>query len=239
MGDSKLFQFFYLLFVDIFKESGQIKDKVFVFFFQPPNGIKEFFYSFFFHDSSEIQKMDTAVIRVRFHFVFFQVNSRTGQNNLTICRYDVSFAKFAGVFFIFKKDIFYFSESDSIQYRNKSGQYWFLECSSKSLYVGIIGNLFATAEQTHIDIWFNGLCKHKVRADFLQKPLIVPQQLCLGKRIHATSVHGYGNTLDSHFPKIFFMPDKWHGKNHFMLFLQGFHQFFAKLPEHIRMIGYN
>lgn len=112
-------------FVDIFKESGQIKDKVFVFFFQPPNGIKEFFYSFFFHDSSEIQKMDTAVIRVRFHFVFFQVNSRTGQNNLTICRYDVSFAKFAGVFFIFKKDIFYFSESDSIQYRNKSGQYWF------------------------------------------------------------------------------------------------------------------
>ena len=93
--------------------------------------------------------------------------------------------------------------------------------------------------QTHIDIWFNGICKHKVRADFLQKPLIVPQQLCLGKRIHATSVHGYGNTLDSHFPKIFFMPDKWHGKNHFMLFLQGFHQFFAKLPEHIRMIGYN
>ncbi len=47
---SKLFQFFYLLFVDIFKESGQIKDKVFVFFFQPPNGVKEFFYSFFFHD---------------------------------------------------------------------------------------------------------------------------------------------------------------------------------------------
>ena len=52
-------------------------------------------------------------------------------------------------------------------------------------------------------------------------------------------VHRYGNTLDSHFPKIFFMSDKWHGKNHFMLFLQCFHQFFAKLPEHIRMIGYN
>lgn len=98
-------------FVDIFKESGQIKDKVFVFFFQPPNGIKEFFYSFFFHDSSEIQKMDTAVIRVRFHFVFFQVNSRTGQNNLTICRYDVSFAKFAGVFFIFKKTYFTFRKA--------------------------------------------------------------------------------------------------------------------------------
>ena len=40
-------------------------------------------------------------------------------------------------------------------------------------------------------------------------------------------------------PNIFFMSDKWHGKNHFMLFLQCFHQFFAKLPEHIRMIGYN
>ena len=96
--------------------------------------------------------MDTSMVRVRFHFVFFQVNSRTGKDNLTIFQYDVSFTEFACVFFIFKKDIFYFAESHSIQYRNKSGQYWFLECSSKSLYVGIIGNLFATAEQTHIDI---------------------------------------------------------------------------------------
>ena len=100
-------------------------------------------------------------------------------------------------------------------------------------------NYMANYQGSSDDIWFNGICKHKVRADFLQKPLIIPQQLCLSKWIHTTSVHGYGNTLDSHFPKIFFMPDKWHGKNHFMLFLQGFHQFFAKLPEHIRMIGYN
>lgn len=40
MGDAVFFQFFYLLFVFIFKKTNQIKDKVFVFFFQMPDGIK-------------------------------------------------------------------------------------------------------------------------------------------------------------------------------------------------------
>ena len=79
-----------------------------------PDGIKQFVDSFFFHNSSKIQEMDSCVLRIRLHFVSFQINSCSGQDDLAIGGYDFSFTKFTGIFFVFKKDVFHFLERFSI-----------------------------------------------------------------------------------------------------------------------------
>lgn len=64
------------------------QEQSFRFLFQMPDSIKQFVDSFFFHNSSKIQEMDSCVLRIRLHFVSFQINSCPGQDDLAIGGYD-------------------------------------------------------------------------------------------------------------------------------------------------------
>ena len=75
MGDSAVFQFFYLIFLFLFKKTDQIQNKIFIFFFQPSDSIKQFVHSFFFHNAPEIQEMHPFMIGIGCHLIALQIDS--------------------------------------------------------------------------------------------------------------------------------------------------------------------
>lgn len=100
-----------------------------------------------------------------------------------------------------------------------------------------IGNMQRPAGKTAVDVWLDGVGQHQIRAKPLQDRAVLPQELCIARRVHAAPVDGQLDHTVSQ--RLQFIPPviAGHCNGDLRVLLECSDQVFAKIIQPTAVVG--